>query len=211
MAGSKCAICRNRKGKRFCPEERSMICAPCCGNRIYNQSGCPQDCFYFKSSHNYQRGKGDIQDSTTDKDQNTESAIISLLERGIYERVKNDAYYEDQDIIQGIEREMDALEHPEKTPEVLLNRSGVIESSLKEMIKRIQSEDKARFPNERILRSLRSYARIVRRMGSSRKGGQRYVNSLKKRIADIEKKSNQEKSEGEKMTGDSLITLPFSQ
>jgi len=188
-----------------------MICAPCCGNRIYNQSGCPQDCVYFQSSHNYKRQKGDLQDSTSDKDQNTESAIISLLERGIYERLKKDAFYEDQDIIQGIERKIAALEHPENTPEVLLNRSGVIESSLQEMIKRIQNEDQNRFPDERILRALRNYVRLVRRLGSIRKGGQRYVNSLKKRIAEIEKKSNQERSEGEKMTGDSLITLPFRQ
>jgi len=56
-----------------------------------------------------------------------------------------------------------------------------------------------------------SYARLVRHLGSSRKGAHRYIDILKKRIAEIEEQLKKEDSKGEKVPGYPLITLPFSQ
>jgi hypothetical protein len=211
MTISKCIICKNRKGKRFCPEQNAMICAPCCGKRIYNKSGCHQDCIYLKSSQNYKRHKDNVKTSQEDLDINIDWPVIGLMERSIYDRLKKDIYYEDRDILQGIERKIKVLEQPDITHEVLLNRSGVIESALDDMIRMINIEESIKFSDERILRALRSYARLVRHLGSSRKGGRRYIDILKNRIEEIEEQLEKERSKGEEGPDHPLITLPFGQ
>ena len=188
-----------------------MICPSCCGKRIHHRFNCPQDCPFLVSSREYRKNKTDIKTHPADIHQQIDGTIVGLFERSIYERLKKDRYYEDHDVLQGIERKIHALENPAASHEILLNRPGVIESALDEMIKRARSEDNARFSNERILRELRTYARLVRHLGSTRKGGRRYVRSLHERMAEKESESDQEGSNGEKMPGDSLISLPFSQ
>ena len=207
----KCPICRTKKGKRFCPIENSLVCPSCCGKRIHNRFKCPQDCAFLVSSREYRKNKTDIKAHPEDIQQQIDGTIVSLFERNIYDRLKKDRYYEDHDLLQGIERKIQALENPAASHEILLNRSGVIESALDEVIKRARIEDQVRFSNERILRDLRAYARLVRHLGSTRKGGRRYVQSLKERMAEKESEPAQERSNGQKMPGDSLISLPFSQ
>ncbi len=211
MTISKCAICRNRKGKRFCPEQKAMICAPCCGKRIYNQAECPQDCMYWISSQNYRKQKGDNMTAQVETGEKLDWVVIAVMERSIYDRLQKDVYYEDRDILQGIERKINALENPEMAQEVLLNRSGVIESALDEVIKTLGHEDSNKFSHDRILHALRSYARIVRQLGTSRKGGHRYIDKIKERVAEIEKKLEKERSEGKDISGYPLISLPFGQ
>jgi hypothetical protein len=44
----KCTICLQRKGKRLCPAENAMICAPCCGKHRVLQIDCLESCEYLK-------------------------------------------------------------------------------------------------------------------------------------------------------------------
>ncbi|MGA1863506.1 MAG: hypothetical protein ACMUHX_00430 [bacterium] len=206
---SKCVICRNRKGKRFCLEQNGMICAPCCGNRIYSKANCHQDCVYLKSSQDFKKQKDNDKGAQEDFEINIDWPVIRLMEKNIYDRLKNDIYYEDRDILLGIERKIKALEQPDIPREILLNRSGVIESVLDDMIRNIHMEEGVDFPDERILHALRSHARLVRHEGSSRKGGHRYIDILKNRIIEIEERIKKEKSKEEKGPDHPLITLPF--
>ena len=171
---------------------------------------CPQDCMYWKSSQDYQKQKDTSGKSAKEyQDQGIDWPVIALMEKSIYDVLKKDIYYEDMDILQGVERKIKALEYPDITREVLLNRSGVIESVLDDMIRMIHIEDSINFSDERILRALRSYARLIRHLGTSRKDGHRYIDILKNRIAEIEKKMEQEKSKREEGPDHPLITLPF--
>jgi hypothetical protein len=42
-----CPLCRQRKGKRFCPAKQEAICAPCCGSKRLVEIACPTDCVYL--------------------------------------------------------------------------------------------------------------------------------------------------------------------
>ncbi len=210
MKITKCIICRNRKGKRFCPEQNAMICASCCGKTSHDKANCPQDCMYLKSSQDYKKQKeNNVKTAQEFPDKNIDWQVILFMEKSIYNVLIKDIYYEDRDILQGIERKIKALEHPELPREVLLNRSGVIESALDDMIRMIHNEDSINFTDERMLRALRSYARLVRHLGTSRKDGHRYIDILKNRISEIEKQMEEEKSKREERPDHPLITLPF--
>jgi hypothetical protein len=51
---SKCAYCRQRKGKRACPALNGLICSQCCGEHRMVRITCPADCTYLESSSEYQ-------------------------------------------------------------------------------------------------------------------------------------------------------------
>ncbi|MGA1843449.1 MAG: hypothetical protein ACMUIS_02675 [bacterium] len=209
MADAKCIICGTRKGRRFCLDLRGMVCAPCCGKRMHGQSGCPEECVYVIASRQYHEQKDDTRPALAEADQRVDWAVVAFFEESVYERLLKDSYYEDRDILQGIERKIDALEHRETPHEVLLNRVGVIESALDQAAKRIEREEGAPCSDERLLRALHSYARMVRRLGTSRKAGHRYIDNIKERVAQLEKKQDNGASKKEDMPGHSLITLPF--
>jgi hypothetical protein len=44
----KCILCNQRKGKRFCPAKRALICAQCCGEKRILEIDCPETCQYLK-------------------------------------------------------------------------------------------------------------------------------------------------------------------
>jgi len=209
MPDAKCVMCGTRKGRRFCPDQRGMVCAPCCGKRMHGKSGCPQDCVYVVSSQHFRKQRGDARPSLVETDQKVDWTAIGFFEESVYDRLRKDNYYEDRDILKGIERKIDAVEHPETPQEVLLNRVGVIESALDQAKKGIEREEATPCSDERILRALHSYARMVRRLGTSRKEGHRYVDNLKERVAQFERERDNKSSKREDMPGHSLITLPF--
>jgi hypothetical protein len=43
----KCVLCNQRKGKRFCPAKRALICAQCCGEKRVVEIDCPETCQYL--------------------------------------------------------------------------------------------------------------------------------------------------------------------
>jgi hypothetical protein len=176
---------------------------------MHDKSGCPQDCVYKISSQHFREQKGDARPSLIETDQKVDWAAIAFFEEGVYECLLKDNYYEDRDILKGIERKIDAVEHPVTPREVLLNRVGVIESALDRATKTIEREEGNPCSDERLLRALHSYARMVRRLGTSRKEGRRYIDNLKERVAQFERERDNKSSKREDMPGHSLITLPF--
>jgi hypothetical protein len=50
-----CAICQNRRPRRFCPGVRGDICAVCCGSEREVSVNCPLDCEYLRQAHIHER------------------------------------------------------------------------------------------------------------------------------------------------------------
>lgn len=205
---SKCIICKKRKGKRFCPAQGAVICPPCCGNRIYTRKDCPESCIYWKSSQSFKKEKQADLATGIDEAKKAEYDLIVLMEMAIYDVLKKDDYYEDKHIVQGIERKIDALRHPEKALEILLNRIGLVESELDEVIKRVQYEDNVRFSSERILNSLKIYGRFIKEIEKNEKGTNSYIANVKERMKKYEEGLKHKKLEGEDISDYPLIFLP---
>ncbi|MCS7192163.1 MAG: hypothetical protein NZ937_04165 [Armatimonadetes bacterium] len=45
-----CVLCRQRKGKRFCPAVYNMICSTCCGTHRLKKLNCPSSCPYLRQA-----------------------------------------------------------------------------------------------------------------------------------------------------------------
>ena len=50
-----CAICNERKEKRFCPAVHGKICAQCCGEQREVTLDCPSDCPYLQQARLYEK------------------------------------------------------------------------------------------------------------------------------------------------------------
>jgi len=45
-----CVLCRQRKGKRFCPAVYNVICPTCCGTHRLKKLNCPSSCPYLRQA-----------------------------------------------------------------------------------------------------------------------------------------------------------------
>ena len=50
-----CAICNERKEKRFCPAVHGKICAQCCGEQREVTLDCPSDCPYLQQAREHEK------------------------------------------------------------------------------------------------------------------------------------------------------------
>src|SRR5258708_8913499 len=50
---SSCAICEERKEKRFCPAVHGKICPQCCGEQREVTLDCPSDCPYLRQAREH--------------------------------------------------------------------------------------------------------------------------------------------------------------
>jgi hypothetical protein len=50
-----CAICENRKSKRFCPALHQRICPQCCGEQREVSLDCPSTCVYLQQARQYEK------------------------------------------------------------------------------------------------------------------------------------------------------------
>jgi hypothetical protein len=50
-----CAICEQRKEKRFCPAVHGRICTQCCGEQREVTLDCPSECPYLQQAHEHEK------------------------------------------------------------------------------------------------------------------------------------------------------------
>jgi len=50
-----CALCHERKEKRFCPAVHGKICAQCCGEQREVTLDCPSDCRYLMQARQHEK------------------------------------------------------------------------------------------------------------------------------------------------------------
>ena len=76
-----CAICQQRKEKRFCPAVHGRICTQCCGEQREVTLDCPSDCPYLQQAREHEKPR---QPSATDRD--AMFPDIEIAEQFLYER-----------------------------------------------------------------------------------------------------------------------------
>ncbi len=78
-----CAICEERKEKRFCPAVHGKICPQCCGEQREVTLDCPSDCSYLQQSREHANAHNE-QPTLLDR----ESLIpeVEISEQFLYER-----------------------------------------------------------------------------------------------------------------------------
>jgi len=76
-----CALCHERKEKRFCPAVHGKICAQCCGEQREVTLDCPSDCTYLQQARQHEKPRdGDA------LDREALFPEIEIPERFLYER-----------------------------------------------------------------------------------------------------------------------------
>src|ERR1700675_3701901 len=88
-----CAICEERKEKRFCPAVHGKICPQCCGEQREVTLDCPSDCPYLlqarehATAHN-PKGHSARADNEGPGERNREARFpeVEITEQFLYER-----------------------------------------------------------------------------------------------------------------------------
>lgn len=76
-----CAICNERKEKRFCPAVHGKICAQCCGEQREVTLDCPSDCPYLQQAREHEKPH-----SAGELDRESLFPQIEISEQFLYER-----------------------------------------------------------------------------------------------------------------------------
>lgn len=118
-----CALCEQRKEKRFCPAVHGRICAQCCGEQREVTLDCPSDCPYLRQAREHEKPR-----SLQDLDPAVLFLQVEIAEGFVYEheplivglsyalarRIRADRSLNDADLIA-------ALTSISKTYETLVN------------------------------------------------------------------------------------------
>jgi hypothetical protein len=78
-----CAICEERKEKRFCPAVHGKICPQCCGEQREVTLDCPSDCTYLQQARAHARAQNERPEEL---DQAALFPEVEIDERFLYER-----------------------------------------------------------------------------------------------------------------------------
>jgi hypothetical protein len=78
-----CAICKERKEKRFCPAIHGKICPQCCGEQREVTLDCPSDCAYLQQSRQHNTSHPERQNHL---DRQSLLPEVEIVEQFLYER-----------------------------------------------------------------------------------------------------------------------------
>lgn len=83
-----CAICEERKEKRFCPAVHGRICPQCCGEQREVTLDCPSDCPYLQQAREHANAQNELSEN---RDRQAlyaelEAPEIDIPEEFLYER-----------------------------------------------------------------------------------------------------------------------------
>jgi len=180
MADTKCVICCQKKGKRYCPVLKGKICSSCCAREMAEEKMCLNSCKYRANSLQYKRHKEKSKyhqkPGNLNIDQDSVLRFIAALENKICLKVV-DAYYEDQHIVKAIERVIDQYKFGAVSKEILLNRIGIIESIIIEGIGSFALESGG-LSNEMILEYMSLYHRFLINFLQGKTGSRAYIQNL---------------------------------
>jgi hypothetical protein len=75
-----CAICEQRKEKRFCPAVHGRICPQCCGEQREVTLDCPSDCPYLQQAREHEKPR-----PTEDLDRDALLPNVEVPQQFVYE------------------------------------------------------------------------------------------------------------------------------
>jgi hypothetical protein len=82
-----CAICEERKEKRFCPAVHGKICPQCCGEQREVTLDCPSDCPYLLQARQQAREHAKArQEEPGERDREALFPEVEIPEQFLYER-----------------------------------------------------------------------------------------------------------------------------
>jgi hypothetical protein len=82
-----CAICEERKDKRFCPAVHGKVCPQCCGEQREVTLDCPSDCPYLLQARQQAREHATAQSERQgERDREAMFPEIEIAEQFLYER-----------------------------------------------------------------------------------------------------------------------------
>jgi hypothetical protein len=82
-----CAICEERKEKRFCPAVHGKICPQCCGEQREVTLDCPSDCPYLLQARQQARERTTAQNGRpSEQDREALFPEVEIAEQFLYER-----------------------------------------------------------------------------------------------------------------------------
>ncbi len=108
-----CAICEERKEKRFCPAVHGKICPQCCGEQREVTLDCPSDCPYLQQARDHANAQTEL---SSNRDRQTWFSELEIPEVEIPEQF----LYEREELILGLSF---ALAKSARTDRSLLDRS----------------------------------------------------------------------------------------
>ncbi|MBN1593534.1 MAG: hypothetical protein JW941_09870 [Candidatus Coatesbacteria bacterium] len=146
---SKCIICEQRKGKRFCPLKNEMICSLCCGI-VQTEGNCPEDCPFLQESKTFATEKQDEREiqlgerfkrdfAAEDEDvMATLNAVSTPLNDLLVVCGNDDGDLQDADVVEALD---DLIGHMKKgvgqvlaEEDIKLNRAGTLLPKLKDAL-----------------------------------------------------------------------------
>lgn len=83
-----CAICEERKEKRFCPAVHGKICPQCCGEQREVTLDCPSDCPYLLQAREHATAHNATADNEGPGERDREALFpdVEITEQFLYER-----------------------------------------------------------------------------------------------------------------------------
>jgi len=204
---SKCVICEQRRGKRFCPLKNGMICSQCCG-LLQAEGNCPEDCPFFVESKTFasekqeerenQLGERFKRDFSADDQEamRTVDSIATPLNDLFLAAAKEDGYLEDKDLVEALDDLIADLKGGRseiKSPDdVKLNRAGALVPQMKEKLESLDADppvpDYLVIPSLEILRGLVS-------LSTTEENPKAYIDELMKEREKEEEHPEEEEEE----------------
>ena len=93
-----CAICEERKEKRFCPAVHGKICPQCCGEQREVTLDCPSDCPYLQQAREHARAHAGLLDETGQRHREALLAEVEIPDIPITEQF----LYASEELILGL-------------------------------------------------------------------------------------------------------------
>jgi len=78
-----CALCEERKEKRFCPAVHGKICPQCCGEQREVTLDCPSECPYLQQAREHAKAHNE---RPTEQDREALFPEVEIPEQFLYER-----------------------------------------------------------------------------------------------------------------------------
>lgn len=104
-----CALCEERKEKRFCPAVHGKICPQCCGEQREVTLDCPSDCPYLQQARLHEHGHDHGNDQGNDHGSGRSEGSVDRLRQSLFSEldmpeveISEQFLYEREELILGL-------------------------------------------------------------------------------------------------------------
>jgi hypothetical protein len=193
----KCPICNKQKGKRSCPALDKIICPRCCFQERERGLNCPLTCPYFQKAKQTVRDKEIAANKTYyqhlmrefSRDPGPYESFFMRLAESVGDVESRDTFLEDVHVIDALyrifEEYRNRIDGKEWDRETLLNRVGVVQTRIEEMILQYKIDNKE-FTDNQVLIGLNYILRVAEIEKTENKGAKHFIEFLKNTFTESE-------------------------